>query len=353
MATITKNVGKRGSTYRVRIRKPNIPVITKTFKSKSLAVRWAKQTEYDLESGQFFEKEEASKHTLADLVDKYLEEELQKLAPTDHHARRLQLNWWKKHLGSKTLNQIKLPLLVEYRNILATEPNLKGKVRSGTTVNRYVAALSAAIGIAVSEWHWLQSNPFQGFRRQKENHSRARFLSPEERLALLVSCKQSKTKSLHLITVLALATGMRQAEIMSLRWDQVNFKRSSITLFKTKNGATRVVPLVGFAAKELEKHGKVRSLKNSYVFAGRKHRYAYFPRKAWNSALKRAGIEDFRFHDLRHSAASELAMNGASLHEIAAVLGHKTLAMVQRYAHLSEQHTLSVVMKMNQAVFGK
>ena len=81
--------------------------------------------------------------------------------------------------------------------------------------------------------------------------------------------------------------------------------------------------------------------------------YAKFPRKAWGTALKRAEIENFTFHDCRHSAASELAMNGASLHEIAAVLDHKTLAMVQRYAHLSEQHTMSVVERMNNAVVGE
>lgn len=79
---------------------------------------------------------------------------------------------------------------------------------------------------------------------------------------------------------------------------------------------------------------------------------AIFPRTAWELAVKKAKLKDFKFHDTRHSAASELAMNGASLHEIAAILGHRTLAMVQRYAHLSEQHTKSVVERMNEAVFG-
>ena len=114
-----------------------------------------------------------------------------------------------------------------------------------------------------------------------------------------------------------------------------------------------MVPLVGIAKSLLQDHGKVRSLKNPFVFQGRHHTHANFPRKAWGTALKKAKIENFTFHDCRHSAASELAMNGASLHEIAAVLGHKTLAMVQRYAHLSEQHTISVVARMNEAVFGE
>ena len=121
MATISKKIGKRGTTYRVRIRKQGIPVITKSFKNKSLAIKWAQQAEYEIESGLYFEKEEASKHTLTELIDRYVDEELEKLAPTDWHARKLQLRWWKNQLGSKTLNQIKLPDLVQCINKLKSE----------------------------------------------------------------------------------------------------------------------------------------------------------------------------------------------------------------------------------------
>ena len=112
-------------------------------------------------------------------------------------------------------------------------------------------------------------------------------------------------------------------------------------------------PLVGLAAQLLKARSKVRKLKNPYAFPGRLYSHAEFPRAGWDGAIEKAKINNFTFHDCRHSAASELAMNGASLHEIAAVLGHKTLAMVQRYAHLSEQHTMSVVERMNKAVFGE
>ena len=117
-------------------------------------------------------------------------------------------------------------------------------------------------------------------RREKENNGRIRFLSPEERTALLEASKESRNKNLYLITVLALSTGMRQAEILSLTWEQVDQDRGVITLYKTKNGEIRVVPLVGLAKTELQKHGKVRNLKNPYVFIGRHHSYAQFPRGA-------------------------------------------------------------------------
>ncbi len=352
MAAISRITRRKGITYKVRIRKPNSPTVTKTFSSKNLAQKWARKTELEIEEGTYFDKVEAASHTVADLVDRYLKEELKKLSETDWPSRKRQLNWWKDEIGKLTLNKVTPSLIVEHRNKLNQGTTYRHKPRSGSTVNRYLAAFSAALGIAATEWQWIQSNPFSRVRREKENGGRVRFLSPSERTELLEACKESRNKNIYLITVLALSTGMRQAEILSLTWEQVDQDRGVITLYKTKNNEIRVVPLVGLAKTELQNHGKVRNLKNPYVFAGRHHTYAQFPRGAWETALAKAEITDFTFHDCRHSAASELAMNGASLHEIAAVLGHKTLAMVQRYAHLSEQHTTAVVERMNEAVFG-
>jgi integrase len=352
MATITKQKGVKRTSYKVRIRKLNSPTVTKSFSSKNLAERWARKTELGIEEGTYFEKNEASKHTVAKLVDKYIDEELQKLAETDWRARKLQLKWWKSEIGHLTLNKVTPIILVECRNKLSEGVTTRKTKRSGSTVNRYIAALSAAYGIAASEWHWIAENPVLQIKKEKENPSRVRFLSADERNALIETCKESRNDALYLITLIALSTGMRQAEIMTIKWDQVDFDRRRITLFKTKNKEIRVVPIVGVAANQLKTYGKIRSIKNPFVFAGRNGTNALFPRKAWEDAIKDAKINDFHFHDCRHSAASELAMNGASLHEIAAVLGHKTLAMVQRYAHLSEQHTMSVVERMNTAVFG-
>jgi integrase len=352
MATISKIIGKKGTTYKVRIRKPDTPTVTKTFSSKNFASKWARKTELEIEEGTYFDKVESASHTVSDLVDRYLKEELKKLSESDWPSRKRQLNWWKGEIGKLTLNKVTPSLIVEYRNKLKQGITYRKKPRSGSTVNRYLAAFSAALGIAASEWQWIQANPFSRVRREKENSGRVRFLSSDERTALLEACKESRNKSIYLITILALSTGMRQTEIMSLTWSQVDQDRGVITLFKTKNDEIRAVPLVGLAKTELQKYGKVRNIKIPYVFVGRHHSYSQFPRGAWESALARAEITDFTFHDCRHSAASELAMNGASLHEIAAVLGHKTLAMVQRYAHLSEQHTMSVVERMNEAVFG-
>jgi integrase len=152
---------------------------------------------------------------------------------------------------------------------------------------------------------------------------------------------------------------MRQSEIMGLTWDDVDLHQGRITLHETKNGERRVVPVVGKALDMLKDHAKVKRINNSLLFPGKidpqKSNKPIKPmdlRSPWEAALKKANIEDFRFHDLRHSAASYLAMNGATLAEIAEVLGHKTLQMVKRYAHLSEAHTAGVVARMNKQIFG-
>lgn len=132
----------------------------------------------------------------------------------------------------------------------------------------------------------------------------------------------------------------------------MDFEKERVILQETKNGDIRQVAITGHTLDLLKQLSKFRRLDTHYLFPGK------FPRKpidicaAWETAVKKAQITNLRFHDLRHSCASNLAMNGASLAEIAEVLGHKTLAMVKRYAHLSETHTVGVLSRMNQKIFG-
>jgi integrase len=154
---------------------------------------------------------------------------------------------------------------------------------------------------------------------------------------------------------------MRQGEIMNLRWHDVDLQQNQIVLHETKNGEKRVVPLVHAARDEIHKHSRVRRLDSELLFpskgprSGRRERATVTKpmdlRFPFLEALKAAEVEDFRFHDLRHSAASELAMNGATSSEIAQVLGHKTFQMVKRYAHLSNDHTRKVLASMNEKIF--
>ena len=155
------------------------------------------------------------------------------------------------------------------------------------------------------------------------------------------------------IVVLALSTGARRSEIMGLKWNAVDLKRGTMVLHETKNKERRVLPLTGHALELIKAKHKKRDTLSELVFpAPTDSTQPYKLQTSWNSAVKKARLDDFKFHDLRHSAASYLAMNGASLAEIAEVLGHKTLQMVKRYAHLSEAHTSKVVAAMNERIFG-
>jgi integrase len=197
----------------------------------------------------------------------------------------------------------------------------------------------------------MNENPFNKIKKFSETRGRVRFLSDDERKNLLKACQEASYKPLYLIVVLALSTGARKGEIMKLKWQDIDFERRQIVLHETKNKERRVIPLTGHAYELMKEHAKVKRSDTELVFPSSKGDKPYEIKKPWLKAIKEAGIKDFRFHDLRHSAASYLAMNGASLAEIAEVLGHKTLQMVKRYAHLSEAHTSAVVSRMNERIF--
>jgi integrase len=189
-------------------------------------------------------------------------------------------------------------------------------------------------------------------------------LSPEEQTRLLAACKESNYPALHLIVVLALSTGMRRGELLGLKWRDVDWEGRSVLLHHTKNGERRRVPVPQFVIEMLQEHAKVRVLGSDFVFPSIRespkmncrsvpmHQRPIDIKKPWATAVKKAGLwkpgdpESFRFHDLRHSCASYLAMSGSTPVEIAAVLGHKSLQMVKRYAHLSESHVGTVVARM-------
>jgi integrase len=202
-----------------------------------------------------------------------------------------------------------------------------------------------------TDWEWASQNPVLGIRKPKEPRGRERYLSEHELQKLLSACQASSSSHLHDVVVLALCTGMRRGEIVGLRWPMVDFTRGFIRLSLTKNGTSRSVPLVEPALGQLAARHKVRRIDTDRVFPAASGDGEWDLKKAWTTALRKAEIGDFRFHDLRHTAASYLAMNGATTVQLAAILGHKTLAMVKRYAHLSDTHNAAVVESMAKRMF--
>lgn len=353
MATIeTRQTPDGKISYRVKIRIRGFPSQSATFERKTDAKNWAAQTESAIREGRYFKNTAAKKYTVGDLIARYLEHQ-----KTRNQKRAFDvashLAWWDKEIGMYLLADLSKNLILTTREKLI-QSGINVERRAPATVNRYMGILSHALSVAVNEWEWLPAHPMKNIAKLPEPRGRVRFLSDDERTRLLDACRESSSAFLYPLVVLALSTGARHGELINLRWEQVDFARQAIVLHDTKNGERRVLALAHHALEVLQGWHRARDASNPLVFPS--ERIPGQPvqtRPAWLDALKQARVEDFRFHDLRHSAASYLAMNGASTNEIAEVLGHKTLAMVKRYAHLSEVHTAGVVEKMNRKIFAE
>lgn len=349
MATFEKRVGKTGKvTWRARVRRLDGPQLAKSFPRKQDAEAWARGIESKLDAGEAVPSAEARKRTLGDAIDRYLTVTLPQAKHRKNAPEQTRLlTWWKDRLGDRALVSITPGTIAEIRDELTQAKNRDGKPLSGATINRRLTALSACLRVAVKEYGWLPKNPVPNVTRLADSKGRERFLSDAEREALLAACAASEWPPLYPLVSLALATGARKGELLGLLWADVDLERRVVRFRDTKNGESRTVPLAQSAVAVLRDWGRDR-LKVGTVFPDQVGTL----QNAWNAAREQAGIQDFRFHDLRHSAASYLAMSGASLMDIAAILGHKTLAMVKRYSHLSEQHTTAAVDRMAERFLG-
>jgi integrase len=325
------------------------PPESATFGRLTDAKEWVQKTEADIKAGRHFGV--SKRHTLNDLIDSY-EKSAEHKALKSAKDMRARLVWWRTHHGEKLLQDIIPSLVAQSRDVLLNEPvtvRRRGedgtvsrvptnKKRSGATTNRILAALSSVCTYGVKELGWLERNPVERITKPKENKGRVRFLDDAELPRFLTACR--KHPDLYLAVLLSLTTGGRQSEVMGLRWGQIDLKSGRATLYAgtTKNDDARVLSLVGEAFTLLQERAKVRSLTDDRIFpATHKAKKSTFiaMRTPFITALKEASITNFHWHDLRHTCASYLMMNGVSALEVSKVLGHRTMAMVSRYAHLA------------------
>lgn len=352
MAVIEERTSKDGISYRVKIRLKGYKPQEATFKRKTDAKNWANSTEAAMREGRYFKCAEAKKRTLAELVDKYIAIVLPHKSESMIASQTKQLEWWKDNAGYYLLADFTSQTIASLREELANSPTPRGEKRSNATVNRYLAALSHALNTAVNEWEWIESNPALKIKRQPESQGRVRYLDDDERIRLLSACKQSSNPQLYAIVVLALSTGMRKGEILSLKRRDVFLNDGFVVLNKTKNKERRRVPIIHHAYEVLSSQLKIARLDTDYVFPSKDGKKPIDIKRPWEVSVSVAKLDDFRFHDLRHSCASYLAMNGASQRDLMEVLGHKTVQMTKRYSHLSDSHISSVVGSMNEKIFG-
>jgi integrase len=334
------------STVTARIRRAGVEE-TRTFTTKTAAKDWARQREAEIRNAPALAGTEARRHTLADAITRYLENDLPGLAEGTQTKYRQHLEWWRANYGKRTLDTFGPPQISEARDRLGSEVTRRkgqqtGRRRSSSTVNRYLASLAAVLSKAHSDWHWTTVNHMGGVGKKIEPAGRDRWLSytpdasgTSELDRLLEACRVSESLDLYLAVVLSIGTGGRRMEILGLTWADVDLPAKTVTLSGQKTKYKRTVVLSDEAVELLrQRQGIGRAL----VFPSPNDPSRPVDlHSAWVTALRRAGIRDFRWHDMRHTCASYLVQGGASLAETAAVLGHRTLLMVSRYAHLSNE----------------
>jgi integrase len=369
VSPLTKQV-----SYRAQVRVKGRPAESETFPNRKDAQAWAASIETAIREGRHFPHAAAKRTSFDALAKDYMETVVAEFDEKERATRTRQLQWWAKQFSGLSLAEITADAVSKGRDACAAETFTRGKPhkdkktgevippkeyrRSGATVNRYIGTLSHLFSFAVKERRLMDRNPVSDIRRKKEPRGRTRFLSDEERTALLDACARSEWAPLHALVLLAITTGARRGELLSLKWADVDLKAGRATLHDTKNGEQRTLPLAGKALEALRQLKLQNSARSEYLFpsptlvldpktgaAQLDAPYEHFDAH-WYAALEASGIKDFRFHDLRHTTASMLAAQGASLLEIADVLGHKTLAMVKRYSHLVVDHKAKVIERM-------
>lgn len=273
--------------------------------------------------GRFFETLEEQTRTFDELMERYLTEHAAKKSqPRHYHGYAKSLTAF---FGGRTLVEITPKLIVEYKN-RRYAAGLKP-----ASINRELASLKKAFNLAVREWEWCRDNPVSRVSMERENNQRDRWLSFEEEARLLQGC----APWLHDLVTFALHTGMRMGEILELTWQGVDCTRRTVMVFRSKNGERRTIPVNETVLSVLRQKSKVRSLMTDLVFCS----HVFTPmesghlRRSFRVALSKAKIEDFHFHDLRHTFATRLVQAGVDLYKVQRLLGHKSPIMTQRYAH--------------------
>ena len=276
----------------------------------------------EIAEGKFLDIKREEKVRFEDFVLEYLEYAKVNKRSWKRDARSLKLLG--RSFNGKLLHEINPQMIEKYKAERLNQVK-------GSTVNRELACLKHLFNLAI-RWGRAHTNPMKEIRLFRESPARIRYLTKPEITKLL----STSSDFLKPILITALHTGMRMGEILRLKWEDIDFERGIIEVTETKSGEPRKIPMNNLLTETL------RSIKlpcvSPYVFCRTDGRPRKSIRTAFENALKRAGIENFRFHDLRHTFASHLVMAGADLPTVKELLGHKTIEMTMRYAHLSPDH---------------
>lgn len=343
MATIRK---LKSGRYNVQVRREGHPPLSGTFPNRTEAKAWARKIEGDIDQGKHYGYSRV--RTLADAIDAFTKTKTTIKTADD---RNRHLAWWREAFGNRKLFHFTGDVVEDARERLAAEniepsPKKPPRHRAPQTVRHYLMSLSACMDHAKRKKRWIEKNPVSDIDAPPVSPGRIRWLAPDERKRLLAACDKSGNPDLALVVQIALASGARQAEILYLRWRMLDLSRECAFLPTSKTGEPRVMPLPGTVTDALRARAKVRSIGSDLVFPSpadpNRPRNVW---QAWDVARKLAKLPDFRFHDLRHSAATEMLRAGVDSRIVATVLGHRSLNMMRRYAHVAPELVVGAAKK--------
>lgn len=348
MPTITARPGKTGKRWRCEVRLVGFPRTSETFARRRDALAWGRAIENDMLSGKYSAKVAARLHTFADLVDLYLngKHHLRSRSEVYHADKKRYVLYWKKVLGEYALENITPAIITEKRDALAKAKT----ITSMATVNRYVSGLSSVLEYGVS-LDKIPYNPTKQVKRLKEPRHRVRFLDDTERKRILRAAALERYKPMLLIVVLAIATGARKGEILGILRRNVLLEEKKIIIEETKNDQRRTLHIDGYPLQLLTDYLKATAGKRKYLFQSKAAERPFTIDREWYRIVDRSGVTNFRFHDLRHTAASYFALDGADIGTIASILGHSDIQTTRRYAHLTDAHIKTAAGKMQRKIF--
>ena len=345
MATISK----RGDyQYRVQIRRKGYPIVYKTFNYLVDAESWARMVESEMDRGIFLSRSEAESTTIEEIANRYIEE----VSPhKKNHVEDIRLmKVVIRKFGSFYIAGMQSKMIVEWRE------ELKSKGLANSTINHHLNTLSGLLEQAIKEWGYVMPmNPSRLVKRMPEGKSRDRRILPEEEKRILEECDLSANKYVGLIYRFAIETTMRQGEIFSLTWQNIDFKNKVALLEDTKNGDSRSVALSNKAIavlNTLEKktRGAVFPCNQQAIatcFRGIIRRalakYLHDCKKS-STEPEKGFLENLRLHDARHEATSRLFEKNLNIMEVSSMTGHKSLQMLKRYTHMQ---AANVAKKLN------
>ena len=343
---LRKVVGSRGTSWEIDFYAPGGKRVQKRFKLKKEAAGELAKIQSLISENRYLDVKRECETTFNQLAEKYI---AQFSFQPSFRTKRIFITRFSEKYGEKLISEITYYDLERYRNKLKVGKAFHGRGLSKSSVNREISCLHHMFDKA-KEWKLLDKSPFDdggSLWFNEKDSERKRFLSREE-ISSLLSCITKPW--LADVVECALHTGLRKQEVLNLKWEQV--QDDFLYIQDTKTEEPREIPVNAYLSKLLSHISARNRVKSTFVFHRGDGQKINGIAQPWKAALEKAGIKNFRFHDLRHTFASHFCMQGGHLKTLQKILGHSDISQTMRYSHLSPEFAKEQVQLLNDITSG-